>query len=367
MRFAGFSMGILAVFSLAGAFLPRATLVLYPEERTQSVTVPVLAEESTPSVTVAGNIPAHRIETIVEVEESQPVVNEILVPHTRSRGIARFTNLSQEDVNIPSGTVVSTSSTPPIRFSTLNPVLLSAGEDEFVEVPIQAIRAGSEGNAPVDTIVVVEGQLNPVISVTNPKLISGGTDRRILGPSDLDREQLRNVAVGILKREAERNLRSQISSNDLFLADTLEITAILEERFAPAAGQAGDRLELRMQVQYSVQYIFHDDLMQLAQFSIAPPTDKGFIPSGRPQFQLKNKPVTDSSGVTKFELHVSRTLLKDIDELRVYSLVRGVEKDRVVALLDGKFSLRDDSQIQLVPDWWPWMPIVPFNIALEIK
>lgn len=122
-----------------------------------------------------------------------------------------------------------------------------------------------------------------------------------------------------------------------------------------------------MQVQYSVQYIFHDDLMQLAQFSIAPPTDKGFIPSGRPQFQLKNKPVTDSSGVTKFELHVSRTLLKDIDELRVYSLVRGVEKDRVVALLDGKFSLRDDSQIQLVPDWWPWMPIVPFNIALEIK
>ena len=198
VRLAGFSMAILAVFSLAGAFLPRATLVLFPEQRTQSVTVPVTAEESTPSITAAGNIPAYRIETVVGVEESQPVVNEILVPNTRSRGIARFTNLGQEDVNIPSGTVVSTNSTPPIRFSTLNPVLLSAAEDEFVEVPIQAIQAGSSGNVPSDAIVVVESQLNQVISVTNPKLISGGTDRRILGPSDLDRERLRNAVVDIL-------------------------------------------------------------------------------------------------------------------------------------------------------------------------
>jgi len=367
VRLAGFSMAILAVFSLAGAFLPRATLVLFPEQRTQSVTVPVTAEESTPSITAAGNIPAYRIETVVGVEESQPVVNEILVPNTRSRGIARFTNLGQEDVNIPSGTVVSTNSTPPIRFSTLNPVLLSAAEDEFVEVPIQAIQAGSSGNVPSDAIVVVESQLNQVISVTNPKLISGGTDRRILGPSDLDRERLRNAVVDILEREAEEHLRAQISGDDVFLTDTLEISAILEERYDPAGGQAGDKLELRMEVRYSVQYISLDDLMQLAQFSMVLPYDKGYSPSGLPQIQLKDKPVTNSSGITKFEVHISQTMLKDIDELRVYSLVRGLGKDRVIPLLDGEFSMRDDPQIQLFPDWWPWMPMVPFNIALEIK
>ena len=117
-RVLAFTVGVIAVLAIAGLFAPRAALTLYPEAQTQSVVIPVSASESNKSVSVTGQIPARALSVIVNTDQSLAITNEISVPKSKSKGVARFTNLSQAEVDLPAGTVVATESS--IRFATLN-------------------------------------------------------------------------------------------------------------------------------------------------------------------------------------------------------------------------------------------------------
>ena len=143
------------------------------------------------------------------------------MPKSKSKGIARFTNLSQGEVDLPAGTVVATESS--IRFATLNDTRLPTGIDEFVDVPIEALEAGAQGNVAADTITIVEGPLGLSISVTNPNATKGGTNSQLIGASDEDRAKLRKVVMDNLRRDAEAKLRAQIAPADLLLMDTFEV------------------------------------------------------------------------------------------------------------------------------------------------
>ncbi|MBK8617533.1 MAG: hypothetical protein IPN96_10590 [Anaerolineales bacterium] len=113
-----FTAGVIAVLAVAGIFVPRAALTLHPEARTQSIIIPVAASESTESVSVTGVIPAQSISVTVEAEQSLAITSEISVPKSKAKGIARFTNLSQSEVEIPAGTLIATETST--RFITLN-------------------------------------------------------------------------------------------------------------------------------------------------------------------------------------------------------------------------------------------------------
>ena len=126
---------------------------------------------------------------------------QISVPKSKSKGVARFTNLSQGEVDIPAGTVVATESST--RFVTLNDTRLPAGIDQFVDVPIEALEAGAQGNVAADTITIVEGSLGLSISVTNPNPIKGGANSQLIGATDEDRAKLRKVVMDNLRRDAE--------------------------------------------------------------------------------------------------------------------------------------------------------------------
>lgn len=362
-----FTVGVAAVLAIAGTFVPRARVILYPETLTQSVVIPVAASESFQALTVTGTVPAHRISVVVETDQSLAITSEISVPESKAQGIARFTNLSQGEVKIPASTVVSTGDETRVRYVTLHETSIQAGEDEFVDVPIEAIQAGSSGNVPVDTIVFVEGQLGSSLSVTNPKLVSGGTDKKLPGASDADRARLRETVMDNLRRDAESKLRAQISSADLFLSDTFEAARILEEKYSPPAGEAGKTVNLKMQIECSARYVSGADLRQLSLAALDASVTEGFEPAGLPLFKPRVEPSTDSGGVTHFDLEVTRTLLQSVDEMTVFSMVRGSDPQRIGDELNGALSPRQDAEILLSPAWWPWMPLIPFNIAIESK
>ena len=362
-----FTVGVAAVLAIAGTFVPHATVILYPETRIQSALIPVAASESFESLSLTGDVPARRISVIVETDQSLAIVSEISVPRSKARGIARFTNLSQGEVEIPAGTVVSTDGETPVRYVTLHETLIQPGADEFVDVPIEALQAGSSGNAPTNTIVVVEGPLGVSLSVTNPKLISGGTDTKLIGAADADRAKLRETVMDNLRREAESKLRAQISSADLLLPDTFEASRVIEETYSPPEGEAGKTLNLKMQVEFFARYVSETDLRQLSLAALNASITEGFEPAGPPLFKPRIEPLTDSSGVTHFDLEVTRTLLRRADEMTVFSMVRGSEPQLVGDELTSALSLRQEPEVLLTPTWWPWMPLIPFNITIETK
>lgn len=364
-RMITFTAGVIAVLTVAGLFVPRATLTLYPKSQTQSVIIPVSASESVDSVSVTGVIPARTLTVKVNAEQSLTVRSVIAIPKIKSEGIVRFTNLGQGEVEIPTGTVVVTESS--IRFVTLHNTRLLAGVDEFVDVPIEAVELGAQGNVLADKITIVEGPLGLSISVTNPNTITGGVDTRLIGADEDDRAKLREMVMESLQREAESKLSSQIAPDDILLSDTFEVLEIIEENFEPRAGQPGETLTLKMQVEYSARTISAEDMNQLSLATLNSSISDGFEPFGDANFKPLTEPITDSSGVTNFELDVTRTLLHKVDFTQVFSFVRGSDPKQAEEQLTENFSLRQDPEIIISPSWWPWLPLIPFNISVESK
>jgi hypothetical protein len=360
-----FTVGVAAVLVIAGLFVPRATLILYPEAKTQSFVIPVAASEATESISVTGLIPAQKLSVIMKAEQSLAIVSEISVPKSKSKGIARFTNLSQGEVNIPAGTAITTESS--VRFVTLNDTRLPAGNDKFVDVPIEALEPGTQGNVSADTITVVEGPLGLSISVTNPNLLKSGTNSQLVGATDKDRAKLREVAMDNLRRDAESKLRTQIAPADLLLMDTFEVTQIIEEKFTPLAGQPGKTLDLNMRVEFTARYVSDDDLKELSLTTLNASVENGFKATALPVYKVIADPSTDNSGISHFDLEVTRTLLRQLNEMQIFSIVRGHKPESIKSELVSKLSLRKGPEITITPSWWRWLPLIPFNISIQIK
>jgi hypothetical protein len=47
--------------------------------------------------------------------------------------------------------------------------------------------------------------------------------------------------------------------------------------------------------------------------------------------------------------------------------VRGHKPESIKDELVSKLFLREAPQIAIAPSWWKWLPLIPFNISVEIK
>lgn len=364
-RAIAFTAGVTAVLALTGLFVPRAEVTLHPEMQTVSMVIPVGASPQNESVSITGSIPARMISVRVEMEQSKTVTSEIAQPKTKAMGAVQFKNLTAGEVTIPAGTVVGTETN--VRFAALNEARLLAGAGEVVEVRIEALKAGSEGNVDAGAIVFVEGPLGLFVTVSNPEPTTGGTDSKAAGASDSDREQLRDAVMKELRRSAESQIRAQIEANDLLLLDTLEIGESLLEEFSPPAGEAGKTLTLKMQAEFSALYISHSDLERLADLALTAASPAGFERSGVAIFEPLSTPAADASGIAHFDLEITQIALRKIDAFQVFSIVRGRDPQTAKSELMNTFPLREEPQIVVAPSWWKWLPLIPFNLSVEVK
>lgn len=363
-RVVTFTLGVSAVLALAGLFVPNAAVTLHPETRTESIVIPVRSSPEITAVSIAGNIPMQEISVTVNVEQSKAATGQVAMPQTKARGVVQFKNLTSGEVTIPAGTLVSAA--PSVRFVTLNETRLPAGVDEIVEVRIEAAEGGSAGNVETGTIQFIEGTLGLSMTVTNPEPTTGGTDRRVTGVSETDRERLRQSVLAEAQRIAEEQIRAQLGDEDLLLADSIAITQIIVEEYSPPIGEAGNSLTLQLQADFSARYISASDLYQLASSAMTAAIPSGFSPQGGMTFNPLTEPVVDSAGVTYFDLGVSQSAARNVDVLTVLSLIRGRNIETAQHELESALPLREEPQITISPSWWKWLPLIPFNISVTV-
>ena len=122
-----------------------------------------------------------------------------------------------------------------------------------------------------------------------------------------------------------------------------------------------------MQVEFSARYVSDDDLKELSLSTLNASVENGFEATASPVYKIIADPSTDNSGISHFELEVTRTLLRQVDEMQVFSIVRGQKPESIKDELVSKLSLRQEPEIAVTPSWWPWLPLIPFNISVEIK
>jgi hypothetical protein len=254
----------------------------------------------------------------------------------------------------------------PVHFATLNDTHLTGKANVIVEVPIEAMEAGAAGNLPADTLQVIDGSVALSASVTNPEPTLGGTDQVATAPSENDHKRVRSVLMDQLMTQAQKQINDSIGSKGLLLADTLKMGEPAEETYDPPSGQAGSLLTLTLRVPVNAQYLSGDDLTQMAETTLDTSEPEGFIPlPDTLTFKPLGKPMLDGTGASHFDLQVERESQHQINLLQANALARGLSPKGAARALSARLPLAKDPVIKLFPSWWPWLPLIPFGIAVQ--
>lgn len=102
---------------------------------------------------------------------------------TGATGRVVFTNQTDEPVEIPAGTLLSTTGAEPVQYELAEAVVVPAGAESTIEALIVAVDGslGTGTNVPARRVTVLPDELAEQVMVENPRPISGGVDAAFRG------------------------------------------------------------------------------------------------------------------------------------------------------------------------------------------
>lgn len=368
VRILFFSLGVMAVLAIVSIFIPKAHIILSPETILQTVSLPVQADPSVKIVYITGNVPARELHATVGGVREILTTGSVPVPQSTSEGVVTFRNLTESDVSIPFGTVLTSTGLPGVRFLTMEQGDLPAGLEETIDVRVQAESSGDVGNVEAGSILAIEGDLGLRVAVTNEEPTSGGYDRVTMAATEGDLMRLRKELLSQLELDAFQEMESMLQNGDQLFPNTLVLNKILEETYSPPLGQPSRKVNLTLQVEFIASYVSGDDLTELASTVLNASQLDGYVDAGEPlKFEPLGSYETNKKGVIYWDMRVSRRLKKHVDVDKVIPLIKGHTIDVAIENLEDALNLDNTPEIILSPKWWPWFPLIPFNIKVETQ
>jgi hypothetical protein len=361
-----FSMAVLAILAVLSLFIPSATIELLPGHQVQRLSFIIRASQNVTAINLAGSIPARMSSVVVENNMTIQATGSVKIPDGWAQGLASFRNLITEQVVIPVGTVISTNTNPPVRFSTTEAAVVEAGVGKTMVIPVQAVEAGSTGNLPADSLVAFEDAgLGTSLAVINPNPTTGGTDRSAAIQTSTDRLRVHETLLADLLEECTTDLENSLGNSDITFPDTLAVSQVLSETYFPAEGQSSDTLSLAMRLKCQVQYASREDVEALAEMTLDANLPDGFSPtSGGVTILLKDVPVTEADGTTHWNVEAQQVLQARLEPLTAVQLSLGHTAKLAIRLLQESLPLAEVPVIHVQPGWWPWLPVIPFRIEI---
>ncbi len=238
---------------LAVVIVPGATVTLALAEETIEVTQQIIASVGATTTDVnAGMIPARLRKIEIEESASRSTSGAQNLPPSTATGTVLFINQSDEPIAIPAGTIVSTSTSSPVRFATAIDATLPAGVDQIVEVGIEALdtSAGAQGNVDAGLISTVEAEWSDRVAVSNLIPTIGGQDNTVRIVTQEDQDRLLAALRQQLQARALMEFETQLLENEMLIADTISIAPDGEREdwktYSHNVGQAADTVRLSM-------------------------------------------------------------------------------------------------------------------------
>ncbi|MFZ2096137.1 MAG: baseplate J/gp47 family protein, partial [Anaerolineales bacterium] len=181
------SLSVVALFSLAGFIFPGATITIAPQVENQSMVFDIIADPSTTMINYSsGSVPTYSLEAVVDGQDTISSSGMVIFPDKPAMGILRFSNISDHNVTIPAGTIVTTQGRNPIWFISTSNIDNVIKPNQSLILEAQAMKPGLSGNLPKNRLVVIEGILGSDLSVTNLAPTHGGTQKTVSSPSAQD-------------------------------------------------------------------------------------------------------------------------------------------------------------------------------------
>ena len=367
LRIAVFALGAIAVFSIAAVLFPSAEVRLTPQMEQQQITFAVTASQAAGRINLSGILPMRTTRTIVEGRSSIPTTGTIQFPTQPAKGAVTFTNLTDQAVEIPRGTIVSNLEGT-VQLATDRDARLAPGPATTVDVPVTATLPGTDSNLTTGKVQAVEGDLGVFLSVTNLGPLTRGEDEPSPAANLRDREQLRQDLIATLEQTATDEIRRSLEAGDIILDAAPELANILEESYTPSANQPASELSLNLRLEYQTFLVTGADLTDLAEAVLEANLPEGYqsMPGTLEIEHLTEVRFGDPSTAT-WRLRANRMIRATPDLETAITLIQGQTPARAVQRLLESESVRISSppQVLLSPSWWPLVPFLPFRITLH--
>lgn len=361
-----FTIGVCAVLAIGALLFPSAEVKLPAQTHWEEHIVEVQASARVDTVLVSGLVPAHKIVTNVEKRATLPSSGMMLIPDTYATGEVVFSNLTTRAITLPKNTIVGTKGEDPARFATNAKVVLPAGLGEEVVVKVTALKPGEESNQDAGMISTINTPLGADVQVTNPEIITGGSDMIIPAPTEQDREALAQAVTKELEAVALDLISDKLSSKDVLLSAAPTLEEIELARYYPPEGQPGDELELTMRIQFSAFFASSGDLQKLGQEIMAASLQKDFIPLAETMtVENLTTPEPQANGGGQWKLRVKWQNEKAWNTSEIAQLLLGEIPSQAEEKLVNEYDLSETPAISLYPAWWPRLPFLPFRVEVE--
>jgi Baseplate J-like protein len=361
-----FGISVLALFILAIFILPSAKLELTPTTDTQSIILSITTDPSQKTINLStGSLPVYTQEVVVEGRDSLKTTGTVIIPDQAAIAGLRFTNSSNQKIDIPVGTVVTTLGSDPIRYITSHNNSITVEPGESVTLSAHAILPGASGNLPANSLVAIEGDLGLELTVINPSATYGGSDAPVPAPNNQDLRVLRERLHENLAKAALAEIQSKLPSEDMIISPSVKIIETLEEKYTPGVGEPGKKLDLAMRLMFQIQVVSGEVLRSL----VIPIMDANLssrytsIPD---TLELKSltTPTLGEDGKTQWSLQAQRKVQSVIAANQVVDKVKGLSIPLAIEILNDTFTLNGQTQITLKPRWWPRLPFLSMRIEV---
>lgn len=365
-RISIFITALLGVLSVLGMLLPAATIVIDRDQETHSMIIPVQAVEGASQTNLSGIVPIREIQITVDGQVNINTSGSIMIPAEIASGEVIFTNLGEDQVTIPEGTVLSTSGEDPIQFLTTDGGKISGGIGETLVIPVSALTPGEVGNLPPGKINTIGGGLGAILSVSNLGETTGGEDIQVKAPNASDRRQAERLLSAALLAQVRDQLEAMLQDDDIQLSSNLSNFIVLEEEFEPKDDQPGAELIVSKEIKFIVPYTSQFDLEQLAEdLVLAQYQDMAFAPLVD-TIQVKNftSPQRQTIGNYSWQIEISWQDQKNLDHDQIIQIALGKNREQAILQIQKQFKLENKPQVNLSPVWWFRLPVLPFRIEI---
>jgi len=365
VRLAIFTIGVLAFLSIASVLIPSAEIALTPHVKVQEITINVTASNTANRVYISGLVPIHSVSVIVEGQDNLESTGTIFIPERAARGEVRFTNLTNQAMTIPAGTVVSTPGSE-LRFATDRDGTVPAGTGQNLTLPVTALHSGSGAKLAVNRITAIEGPLGISLTVTNPSPTIGGSDLPSPAPSESDRNQLATQLESDLQQSAISEIEESLAPDDLLLTPIPTLMRTLEKKFVPTDDEPASVLTLNLQLEFNAQVASGDDLKYLAISILNANLPPGYISiPDTLEIEHLSIPTFDETANLKWKLTARQKIQAQPSEIQASQLTLGLTPSQAGERLSNDLPLAAPPVIFLTPSWWPRLPIIPLRISVD--
>jgi hypothetical protein len=366
-RMAFFILGVFSVLGLMLFLFPEANIDLSLAKSEQSLDLQVWASPEIASMNLTGGIPARVVSVVVEGQASQPTTGSLSLPEKTASGRIQFSNLTNQAVTVPAGTLIQTLRDPVVRYQTTQKVTLLPAVGSLAEAPVEALQAGSQSNVFARQLQAVIGDLGLKVSATNLDAISNGRDGINRTASPADWETLRGRLLDTLQSGARRELDQKLEPGSRLIASTLSLSKVVLEKQEPPAGTPADQVTLTLQVEYTAWTYQVADIERLTLTVLETnlPAEKMIIP-GSFQVQSLSEPRL-SEGQARWQVRARQQLQQAWNDRPAVRAVTGQLPAAASQNLAALYDLTGPAQIQLNPAWWPLMPLLPGRIQVNLQ